>query len=242
MSAVINCKWAEAESGCSGMPSRHLGLSPPSTIKGCWAFDFATMGERGRKNMLVSTEAPYVKCFDEKESEGLITHRGCELWFKVVKQTAVGSGWQERRVNGLCYRAFSPGGVQCGRVYPQPVAPHPSPPLFATPRLVGGGGVGQEVAGQSAFSFWILSQWKPQPKPATPDLFCTPFPRQSQAIHVDSHVQQSKGRWPRVLYVNSDVLGVWLSSLGSVHLGEALLTYSAFVRLNEEGTDVMQIH
>lgn len=60
--------------------------------------------------MLVSTEAPYVKGFDEKESESLITYRGCELWFKVVKQTAVVSGWRERGVNGLCYRAFSPGG------------------------------------------------------------------------------------------------------------------------------------
>lgn len=61
--------------------------------------------------MLVSTEAPYAKGFDEKEREGLITHRGCELRFKAVKQTAVGSGWRERRVNWLCYCAFSPGGL-----------------------------------------------------------------------------------------------------------------------------------
>lgn len=89
--------------------------------------------------MLVSTEAPYVKGFDEKESKGLITYRGCELWFKVVKQTAVGSGRRERGVNGLCYRAFSPGGPVWQGVSTASWL-CPPPPLVATPKLVGVGG------------------------------------------------------------------------------------------------------
>lgn len=63
-----------------------------------------------------------------RRAPGLITQPGCELWFKVVKQTAVGSGWRERRVNGLSYRAFSPEGSCVAGCIPGPWLWAPTPP------------------------------------------------------------------------------------------------------------------
>ena len=61
--------------------------------------------------------------------------------------------------------------------------PHPHP-------LPQASGAGSTRVIPSPAGFWISSHWNPQPEPATPDLFFTPFPQQSHAIHVCLHVEQ----------------------------------------------------
>lgn len=130
--------------------------------------------------------------------------------FKVVKQTTVGSGWGSRpdgrSVGAMgCVEASFRGSCGAGCV-----AAHGfkrSPTLLSSnsvhfptsafhsipipgPQASGAGSTGVIP---SAAGFWISSLWNPQPEPATPDLFFTPFPQQSHAIHVCLHVQQRQG-------------------------------------------------
>lgn len=64
--------------------------------------------------------------------------------------------------------------------------------------------------------FWISSHWNPQPEPATPDLFFTPFPQQSHAIHVCLHVEQRQGCMWMCMFKR--VEGLWSCSPGTTYI------------------------
>lgn len=100
--------------------------------------------------------------------------------------------WQQCGSNGLHYslqqwRSCGAGwilalGFQCS--FPE----HPPPQLLQS--LNRGSGAGSTGAHTSTIGFWILSLWNPQLEPQIPDLFFTPFPRQSHAIHISFHIWQ----------------------------------------------------
>lgn len=108
------------------------------------------------------------------------------MWFKVVKQTAVGSGWGRgpdgRSVGAKGYVTACNRGdpVGQGGFWPLPfvvLSPYPikisllPPNLWQLRSLNRGSGAGSTGVQTSNVGFWILSLWNPQLEPQIPDLF-----------------------------------------------------------------------
>lgn len=127
------------------MPGRHRGCSHHPGLKAVEPLTWLQWGggeavSRKKKIGWYQQKLHMRKASMRRRARGLITQPGCELWFKVVKQTAVGSGWRERGVNGLSYRAFSPGGPVWQGVSPALCSAPPEPPLLHLDWGLGCGG------------------------------------------------------------------------------------------------------